>query len=666
MSSFLKFFRKPSFASRMPSPRSFRPGIEALECRQLLSITTLSGLAVPVRSTLSVHNGDLIALCADGNLFERTRAADPSSWVQIDKNVAQIATAANGDLVVRETNGNVYEQEAPRAVNLPLIDNNVAQIATAANGDLVVVETNGNVYEQVASRAVNLALIGTSAILAPDGSTWFLGKATVDSAGDHAIYRISNGEVGQMPGVGIRLSVSGGIVSVRNAAGGIILPDLGNGTGLSLQGGNLIFLTPQRTFLVLQNVQGMTPLGNGAVTVQVGPYLQADLSFQWTTGTMPVVGFLDVRLNAGALLGPAIAELQKVTRPLEGVAEKLEAPLPVLSTISQWAGQGPYRASRFLGDVTGNPGAAQQIDRFALAVEAINQLPPSPGDDWIDLGSFTAATGSGVSIVSTAARNAWSELGGLTASAAQQLEQQIGVSLPVLDDPRTLFRALAGQNVALFSYALPPVSISSRGSKLLWSYTFVVPPGIPVTVSVTANYSATVGAGATVGGDSSGLLAGNLAQGFFVQNAHADAELTLGLTGQASIGTGPIDVQGFHITSVSVSHLDLAASLHFLVHAGLTGADATGTVRGGQLLSGAARLAVSGSVSGELSGSLTYKWVDLSQVKEKVGETWTTVQDILTGRITKVEQDVMGWVNVLTPHDVTYTIFDRTTTLYTF
>jgi hypothetical protein len=64
--------------------------------------------------------------------------------------------------------------------------------------------------------------------------------------------------------------------------------------------------------------------------------------------------------------------------------------------------------------------------------------------------------------------------------------QQIGLNVPVLNNPGTLISLLTGHNVALFTNKLPSLNVSWSAKPLLGTYVFMVGP-IPVTVSVFAD-----------------------------------------------------------------------------------------------------------------------------------------------------------------------------------
>ena len=122
-------------------------------------------------------------------------------------------------------------------------------------------------------------LMGQSAVVAGDGSTWYLGF-NVDNLFDVPVYQFSNGQLIQR-GSAQSLTVIGGSVCITTGSGGVTLGNIGaqNATiGISLQERILTFQTGYGSFAALQNVESVIPLGNGQLFVQVGPYLTATVT----------------------------------------------------------------------------------------------------------------------------------------------------------------------------------------------------------------------------------------------------------------------------------------------------------------------------------------------------------------------------------------------------
>jgi hypothetical protein len=478
---------------------------------------------------------------------------------------------------------------------------------------------------------------------------------------------------------GVRTAlVLGDLVTIRNDLGNsrsvTFTNDTAHGgqTALAILEGNgeLSALGTFGTRELLASAQSLSDRDVNTATIQVGPFLQADFAVQWAPGASPTVAFTDVRLDVGAftsnVLASVVNELQRVTSPMRGTADQLLAPLPFVSDLTNAFKLGDYTLARLYGDLSGCPDQAAQLTAFASAVRAINALPTGvAGAGWADLGAFTGlVTAPGaMNVVNAAPRDAVSQLGGV-ASLVQQL-RQIGVSLPVLDDATNLFRVVAGANTTLFSYSLPGVDLNYdvTHQQLGSTYTVVVPPGIPVDFRLFFDTHLHVSAGANLGADTSGLRGGNPAHGFFVQNAHLSATATVVLTGEASVGS--FDAGALHIDSPSVVSVDVSASLILSVNAVVTGAEGSGTVRLDQLLAGQAGLGVSGSISGRSTGTVSYSYVSVVQLYQKVGETWKDVFVDFSWK--KILQDVYDWVTYRNLCDnLTYTLFDTKTGSWTF
>jgi hypothetical protein len=115
------------------------------------------------------------------------------------------------------------------ASGLPTIDTTVTQIAAAPDfagrTGLFDLKSSGSLSEVTTS---GLQQVGTSGVVASDGSIWFLGAATVDSAGNCAVYRLSTARLTQMPCDGTNLTVNGTSIDLQIAP--ITLPNQTPGT----------------------------------------------------------------------------------------------------------------------------------------------------------------------------------------------------------------------------------------------------------------------------------------------------------------------------------------------------------------------------------------------------------------------------------------------------
>jgi hypothetical protein len=310
-------------------------------------------------------------------------------------------------------------------------------------------------------------------------------------------------------------------------------------------------------------------------------------------GNIPTISFNNVQLFVGSFrdnfLAPVVSDVQQVTGPLAPLADFFITPVPVLSDLAADVGRPPI----YLTDLLGTTG--QSVVGFARAVHDINDLRPAAMESGlVHLGSFTVtdprafdSAGDALSAAirqSQAANNVIAQISALgpgDAAFFNDLSTLAGFHFTMLDNPTNAFELLLGQNTTLFTYSLPPVSVSGH-------FTTDIP--IPITlglVSIHYDLRVTVSASATFGCDASGLPSGNLMDGFFLQSA----SVTFAVNTVVGVGFGIPD-------GVEVA-LDghLAASATFT----LTGTDGSGRVTGSELASGQFTVSTASDVQGALS-----------------------------------------------------------------
>ncbi len=321
------------------------------------------------------------------------------------------------------------------------------------------------------------------------------------------------------------------------------------------QGSTLFLATgvPGAKLPVLADVQSLSTAGTQAV-VQVGPYLTANLTASLGGSSGTSLSFTNVQLNLGgfasSFLGKAIADLQAFTRPLQPLADDLETPFIAGSNFTTlWVMQ-----------QLGYGQAAGYARTFADTVHAINALtPPVAGTATsVNLGSFTAQVQSPTQLVTV----------GSTLASVAQVDSHLGSLAPVfaqlrsipglrlaIDDPQQLLSLVTGKASTLFTYTLSvPQAISVSVQQQLAAI-----PVSPVTlteVDIYANLGVSASAQATFGFDTTGYQSGNLANGFFIQNASLNARLTAGLSGLLN----EADLAGYQITGAVTG--SVTASLH--------------------------------------------------------------------------------------------------------
>jgi len=338
------------------------------------------------------------------------------------------------------------------------------------------------------------------------------------------------------------------------------------------------------------------------------PNLSFDFNLQWnfdnadTTqfpfGDVPSVAFNNVELDLGSLfdgfIAPLVQEIQQVTEPLEPIATLLTTPIPVLSDLTEYVGDGDFTFAD-LADYL-DPGAGDAINAFAQAVETINALPTLSPSGAIELGGFTLtdprqqdsggdSTPSGID-QDNALDNVYQQIATTNPSAGSYLQSvsnfgdSSGLQFPILSNPTVAFQMLLGQNVTLFSFTLPPLSVS--GQENIEFPLYPLPP-ISGVISGTVELSAS----ATFAYDTSGLISGDPLDGFSINNATVAIDLGL------SIGAGP--------GIPDVATLTLQGGVTGEVDFTLVDSQGNSTVTGSELAAGNFSVTVSGSLSGNFT-----------------------------------------------------------------
>jgi hypothetical protein len=315
--------------------------------------------------------------------------------------------------------------------------------------------------------------------------------------------------------------------------------------------------------------------GNGHL--QIGSYIQADVNVQIDSHTGSTqVDFNNVQINlskfAGDFLGKAVSTLQSFTKDLEPLAKVLNKKLidagpESLTTIALLKDVAMFKGPDYLA-------AAQTAESLAKTIDTINTNLPAllPSTDGIiRLGNFSAqinATGglttlnSTVSIDTSAASEIQTALGGF--SDMLKSMHDIGADIK-LDDPRQLLKLVTGEAANLMTYT-PSYNINLADfSQRLASIPISPETGTELDIDLVGRLNLTVQA--TVGFDTSGFAKGNLADGFFIQNAKATMDLKIGPAGTLN----EADLIGYRVAGV----LDETVKLQLEGAAGSTGVDPT-------------------------------------------------------------------------------------------
>jgi hypothetical protein len=345
---------------------------------------------------------------------------------------------------------------------------------------------------------------------------------------------------------------------------------------LSTDGGGNLQVTDTLTAAANINLE-LTASINGS---NAFPSVTADLGIQWnfnsatpgSQGDAPTVTFSEVQVNLGTFLtsfvGPILQDVQDVALPLQGLAEFLTQPVPVVSNISTTFGNDPVTFGSLLAKFANIDPST--IATFANAILAIDQIPaadlaagkipvystdPNTGivsllpsvnanpNSMLNLGGFTVSDPrSAVATVAdmSAAQNDAEQQDPTAASFFNQIGS-FGFSFPILEQPQTLFNLLLGQPgdpanpPTLFQVNVPGVSIAVP----TFNVSFPIPVLLDlVSLNFGAGFNLTV-APMSFGYDLRGLeeATPKPLDGFFVQVQNPSISLSVTVNVGVSLGT---------------------------------------------------------------------------------------------------------------------------------
>jgi hypothetical protein len=248
-----------------------------------------------------------------------------------------------------------------------------------------------------------------------------------------------------------------------------------------------------------------------------GRAIAAADNFQAGNGTDTVVVTIELNSFSRRFLKPATDEISNATFVVQPLLDVLNRPVPVLSR---------FDGSLTFGSVLRR--ANPSVGKFIDGVNTIRGFANSVGT-WsgqITLGTFTITSGS--KAVSTVSANPY---GQIDSSALQRL-RNAGVSLGLLDNPRSAVRLMLGEAVNLFEVKLPTLNVgASYGNR--WD----LPTGLwGVYIKAMLTASINLKAGATFGMDSTGIRSGYVLDGLYVRDAFASVSAGLTATGGVAAG----------------------------------------------------------------------------------------------------------------------------------
>ncbi|HEV3084142.1 MAG TPA: hypothetical protein VGY66_30445, partial [Gemmataceae bacterium] len=286
------------------------------------------------------------------------------------------------------------------------------------------------------------------------------------------------------------------------------------------------------------------------------PSLKAQLIVNWAfnttdglSGEAPHIQIKDVTLDFGTFLsksiGPILAAIDSEIKPIKPLLDLLETKIPVISQLSELLGQGPVTfASAISALGEGGDTVVKVIhilDEIVTIADTATNTFQNSGELSLDFGNFSfgdathdlrsgmpgsltadqlniddPSVASGLAPKFTDVNGAKSALTGSKASQGASFLDSItgplsdlGINLPLLSSPASIFKLFLGQDVDLVTWHLPEMKASFS-----FSYSFgpILPP-IPLFVDLGGAFG--IDLNLSVGLDTRGIRTGNFFNGFF-------------------------------------------------------------------------------------------------------------------------------------------------------
>jgi len=293
------------------------------------------------------------------------------------------------------------------------------------------------------------------------------------------------------------------------------------------------------------------------------PKLSSDFNLDWNFnaadiddanfGSLPTVGFNNVKLDLGSFLSdfakPIVQQVRNITRPLEPVIDVITSPLPLLDEFGINISLLDIATSPLFAKGTSQLGLIDAIPQIVNATKALDSIDTAVGSVLLDLGGFSLPEDirqipnlSGIAlnssnIIAPTLGNPLDQATGksTTASSFFAAAQGGGLSFPILEDPKEVFKLFLGKTDATLFFADLPILDAQ----------FEYKEKIPVFPAVNVNFGGNGGFGANLdfgfdtealfAATSSGSAADIFNKGFFV-DANSGFNLNLGFLAGGGVG----------------------------------------------------------------------------------------------------------------------------------
>ena len=295
------------------------------------------------------------------------------------------------------------------------------------------------------------------------------------------------------------------------------------------------------------------------------PSITSNLNMHWafdndpvTAEESPLVKLEDISVDLGEYLGdvaePVLTQINNILAPIRPILEVLTVPLPGISRV---AGHDITLLDLIESFANGDPDT-QYIADLARIVEIVADMPTFSSHS-INLGTYTFGQGLERAELpeDVVLQSDLFEIAGNPVAAAHAAGgdfngflsdlEELGIELPILNDPFSLIQLFLGRDVDLVQYTTPELSLGIDYRK----NTPIIFPWLQFTISMEASISAK----AVFGYDTRGLRefadggpVGDLPDGFYVRtgsnyplirfDGHAAVGLGVGIGGGAGVEGG--------------------------------------------------------------------------------------------------------------------------------
>lgn len=230
-------------------------------------------------------------------------------------------------------------------------------------------------------------------------------------------------------------------------------------------------------------------------------------------GGVPTVAFTNITLNAGEFIADfadtVLKQVQQFTQPIQPIVEFVTSPIPLISEFG--FDFTPLDIARALGYAT----EADYVEAVAGIINVINSVPEVSDDLMIPLGDFIIVDSSmgevdlrdddalvGANPMVTDVQDPVMNLKMADDDAGDFFDdlKELGIILPLIENPTSVFQLLIGQSVDLFLYDIPPLEVSFPFPIIKIGP--LIPP-IPLFASISGSIGARIDL--AVGFDSHGI-----------------------------------------------------------------------------------------------------------------------------------------------------------------